>query len=366
MDIRTKLILALVSVSLASMAILGLFAFQTSASLLQEISVRQLDALAESKKNDLLKVYGSWKTQVRLIGSRTQLRIGLRDYQRKPQVDILSRMDRIMNDALSAADNVARVTLFGTTGDRIVSVGTSDIPYKDKVLDLENEVTYTGSFCLGEDEVQVRFHYPLHLEDKLVGTLEVVINAVDLATVTDNFTGLGKTGEVLTVMKLDTENVAVLNSVRHKTSKPMRLIERKTLNADMIAALDGKQEVITSGLKDYRGVDVWSATRYLPGLDWGLIVKVDAKEERERADTLRDHIVDLALALSAFAVVGGTLLGIYLARPVQDLARVVHELRGGNLDVRAEIKGDDEVAYLSESLNQLIDDMQAENKNKDA
>ncbi len=59
MDYRTKISLALVSVSLISMALLGTFAFKTSAELLQQISVRQLDALAESKKRDLLKVYES-------------------------------------------------------------------------------------------------------------------------------------------------------------------------------------------------------------------------------------------------------------------------------------------------------------------
>ena len=47
MDIRTKLILALVSVSVASMTVLGVFAYQTSATLFKEVSVRQLEALAQ-------------------------------------------------------------------------------------------------------------------------------------------------------------------------------------------------------------------------------------------------------------------------------------------------------------------------------
>ena len=67
MDIRTKLALSLVFVSLLSMGLLGSFAYQTSSSLLQEISLRQLDALAESKARDLLKVNEGWKNQVRLI-----------------------------------------------------------------------------------------------------------------------------------------------------------------------------------------------------------------------------------------------------------------------------------------------------------
>lgn len=372
MDIRTKLILALVSVSLVSMAILGVFAYKTSASLLQEISVRQLDALAQSKKTDLLKVYESWQTQVRLIGSRTRLRFGLRDYQLHPgsNLETLSGLDRILNDVVSAADDVVRITLFGKTGDRIISVGEDETPFINVNIEslsmAENGVTYAGSFPSGEDEIRVRFLSPLTLDDEWIGAMEIVIDANDITTVTKNYTGLGKTGEVLVVVDQDPDTVFILNSVRHETGRQFRFIDRSQLSVDMSAALAGEQKVITSGSKDYRGVDVWSATRFIPGLDWGLIVKVDAEEEREREDSLREIMIDLALALSAFAVVGGTILGVYLARPIQNLARVVCKLRDGDLSVRAEITGDDEVAYLADSLNHLMDEMQAENKKASA
>ncbi len=71
MDIRTRLSLVLVAVSLVSMALLGTFAYITSADLLQEISLRQLDALAESKKRDLNKVYASWSTSCACCAAMT-------------------------------------------------------------------------------------------------------------------------------------------------------------------------------------------------------------------------------------------------------------------------------------------------------
>jgi hypothetical protein len=61
LDIRTKLALALVFASLISMGLIGLFAYQTSAQLLQEVSIRQIDALAESKAMDLTKVHQGWR-----------------------------------------------------------------------------------------------------------------------------------------------------------------------------------------------------------------------------------------------------------------------------------------------------------------
>ena len=64
MDIRTKLALALVSVSLLSMLIIDSFAYQTAAEPLQQVSEQQLDALAESKRSDLNKVLEGWRDRV--------------------------------------------------------------------------------------------------------------------------------------------------------------------------------------------------------------------------------------------------------------------------------------------------------------
>ena len=125
MNIRTKLALALVTASLASMAALGYFAYVSSAELLSQISERQLDALAESRKRDLERVVDGWRENVRLIRSRTRLREALRAYGETHDPALRRDVDRIVADVMNFGESLRRVTIFDTEGERVGGTGIS-------------------------------------------------------------------------------------------------------------------------------------------------------------------------------------------------------------------------------------------------
>ncbi len=99
MDIRTKLVFALVAVSLGSMLAIGAVAYSTAGDLLRDNTLRQLDALAETKKEDLEKVILGWRDRVNLIASRTQLRLSLLAYEQAHSPEQRDRIRRIIADA---------------------------------------------------------------------------------------------------------------------------------------------------------------------------------------------------------------------------------------------------------------------------
>ena len=86
-----------------------------------------------------------------------------------------------------------------------------------------------------------------------------------------------------------------------------------------------------------------------------LIVKIDAAEELAPLHELRGRMLDVALSVGALAILAGALLGFYLSRPIRQLDALVHRIRDGETGLRAEVSGEDEVSFLAESFNELMD-----------
>lgn len=361
MDIRTRLSLTLVFVSLLSMMLLGTFAYYTSANLLQEISLRQLDALSESKKRDLIKVYDSWEDNLRLVRDRTQLRYSIRDYVDSDNPDALRNIQRIIEGITVAVTEIDKIIVFDIDGEEIASFGRSPIAYSD--VPIGDDITYVGTF-LQDDGPRVVLNTGVRLDGSLIGGIELIIDARDVIDVTGDYTGLGDTGEAFVVKKVD-DRLVTLNPLRHQVEGFSGEQMEASATGDMSKVFTPADNVPAEAHKDYRGEWVWLATRYIEELGWGLVVKVDVEEEEKRADVLQEALFDIAVALSAFAIIGGALLGFYLASPIQEMAVVVERMRHGEASLRAEVKGDDEIAYLAESLNVLLDHLEKQQE-KDA
>ena len=389
MDIRTRLALALVFFSLASMSLLGVFAYTTSATLLQKMSMRHLDALAESKQREILKVYRGWEDKLRLVKSQPQLRASIEDYVKRDQRNERRQIERIILGIVenTEIDGIDKLSVFAVDGSRIASFGYSNITSSStQFIHMPTSKgiiyggTHVGTHPDKPDGIQLVLSTGVtDTEDELIGRIELIIDAAALLDVTSDYTGLDKTGEIfvvqeINVQKINAQKTNVQKMGQQKTSKalqrlnpPRHLLENwssqqalSSATDDMRRAFPDSRPMVPEEYTDYRGEVVWSATRFLPIQGWGLVVKIDIGEEAKRVHLLRKSLFDIAIALSAFAIVGGTLLGFYLARPIRKLAVVVEQIQQGEDQIRAEVKGNDEVAYLAKVINTYLDDIESE------
>jgi len=359
MDLRTKLVFALVAVALGSMLALGFASYPLARDLLQESAIRTLEGVAESKASDLENLTAAWRDRVRLIGSRTQLLMSLAAYNASPDTASVARIRRILGDARRSTPAVRSITVYDTAGQPIASTSgllgatVRSIPSPDT----EGDVSYAGLRSVNGDSIDIVFVAPLRQDSVRIGTLEAVLVARELLDITGDHTGLGETGEVVIAERIGADSARIVNSTRHEGGAPLGRRVGLGRTDDPVALALRRSPVPLRQAIDYRGEPVWAATRYLPDLGWGLVVKFDAAEQERSVHELRRYMVRLALAISAFAILTGTLLGLHLARPIRELADVANRIRTGDLDARAVARSDDETGDLARTFNLMAEQL---------
>jgi HAMP domain-containing protein len=265
-------------------------------------------------------------------------------------------MDRIISDALDSSSSLLRVAIFDARGELITSTGSLDLPLEMdvEVFSEPEAVLFGGTHVLSDGRVVVLFHTAMTLAGETIGALEATLDTEDIRTVTTDYTGLGRSGETQLFMSYQDE-LLMLSPLRHDPEL-QRVPARRS--AHLVQILAGEEPVQRSRIVDYRGTEVWAATRLLEQVGWGLVVKIDLAEEAQRALRLRDEMLDVGLALSAIAILGGILLGFHLGRPLRELNEVVKRVRAGEDELRANVGSRDEVGFLGEALNELLDERQ--------
>jgi PAS domain S-box-containing protein len=355
---RTKLVFALVAVALGSMLALGTTTYLNVRTLLRDSTLNQLDGLAESKRDALEVILDGWRERVALVASRTQLRVSLRDHAGGGDPDTTDRIQRTLQDALNASSSLGLLAVYDPQGNLVTAVTadpeeTMELPPAPRVRGIE----YFDATLTAPGIAPVAFAAELVLEEERVGALLAVLAAGELVDLTGHYDGLGETGETMIVMD-GQPNPVVLHPVRHLEEGPVSLDVADGVQDPVLRALAGNEGVFWEATRDYRGVPVWAATRYIADTGWGLVVKVDDAEERATINAFRGQLTTLALSLSAFAIFVGTILGLRFAKPIHDLATVADKIRGGSMSARAEVGGEDEVGLLARTFNEMADELE--------
>jgi HAMP domain-containing protein len=354
MDLRTKLIFAFVATSLASMALLGWFSYVESRDMLREATVRQLESLASARAEDLGVIVEALQNEVRLIQSRTALREQVAAFPRRPDPS-REAIQRIIDDAQASVDNITGISVFDIEGELIARNGLP--PDGDRLLGTNRAGATVTRFFEGPGGViTAELEASLQLDGALVGSLATEVAVGRLVGIAGNYEGLGETGELLLVAEFEEGWVTFLSPLRHRRTDRLPVVPKAEVSEAVRMALAG-EEGFLEGTLDYRGERVWAAVEGMPQLPVGLVVKVDEEEELLPIRELRDRLLRAALSVAALAILGGALVGAWLALPIRALRDVVQSIREGDVEQRADTSGEDEVSFLAECFNRLMDDI---------
>lgn len=362
-DIRTKLIFALVAVSLGSMIVLGSVVSPRVEGYISDGTLERLNQVAEGKSESLRWIVSGWRAGADQVASRTQLRASLDEHRLTGGTSPTARARAILADAIAASRGATLLEVLDVDGRSFASVQRgrpfsavgADVPVAPPAA---GEAVYAGITAADDGPPQVTFLARMTYEGRLIGTLVAVFEAPELLELTGRYRGLGDSGETLILTPDEAGGLRTVHPTRHDQGRGGGVSLPSQPGSLGSRAMAGDTVFLTGGVTDYRGEEVWAATRMVEGTDWGLVVKVDRGEVRQPVAEFNAWLRRAAVILSAFAIVLGLVLALRLALPIHALAEVANRIRKGEMDARADSSRQDEVGLLARTFNEMADDLE--------
>jgi len=197
---------------------------------------------------------------------------------------------------------------------------------------------------------------PIIEEKNLIGFGIFKIDHQDVYEITQDYTGLGNTGETLLAARYG-DNVIFVAPLRHDQEATFKKIisgpdeEEK----EILMAMQGRRGWgITT---DYRKERVLAAWSYLPAFQWGIAVKMDLSEVLAVADDLEKRLFVISLVLLIMIILVTFLTVRSVSGPVKKLTYVAAEISRGNFALRADVKSNDEIEDLGQSFDQMTNSL---------
>nr|WP_129409736.1 methyl-accepting chemotaxis protein [Marinitoga lauensis] len=197
---------------------------------------------------------------------------------------------------------------------------------------------------------------PLKKDNKTIGYLivQLPINKIDY--ILQERTGMGESGETYVV---GPDYLMRSNSRFEENTILKRKVETKSVRE----ALKGNTgwDIINN----YRGIKVISA--YLPfeynELKWALIGEIDYSEANDSIKKLVKTSIIILVIILVLSIITSILFTNKLVNPLKEAVKVFEKVSNGDLTVKLEIKGKDEIAILAKSLNKTIDNLKRSMEN---
>jgi len=109
---------------------------------------------------------------------------------------------------------------------------------------------------------------------------------------------------------------------------------------------------------DHLGVEVLTAYRYIPAIQWGLVLKMDTREVFAPLAGLIRHVLYIALGVLAIALLVSVVIARTLTKPLAELVTTAHAVAAGATPVYTALQRQDEIGILARSLRTMVDTLQ--------
>ena len=369
MKIKTKITSIFLTAVLSVVLLGGIFSYIVIERLISQDVKNSLNVVANLQYNRINEAVDKNIERLKGVSSRTKLRNTLRTYNEKNDPEDRLVMRNILADAKESIVDFQDIFVIGKDG--VVAVST-DISYEGEdysshvlfKIGMEKEHLH---FDRNVDNGTVLYLYgPMMLDGEFLGVVVIISNIETITTISADFTGLGDTGETVVAKRDENGDAEFLNIGRFENDKNNYIVKKDRTDVPITQALL-KKDIFFDNVVDYREERVWSVTRYIESVDWGLVVKMDERELRQSIINFRNSLVIIIAVLSILIIIISKYVSYFISKPISKLRDGVGIIKEGNLDYKIGKVSDDEVGELSlefDNMTSSIKESYSEVENK--
>lgn len=354
MSIKTKLLLTLLLVSVIPFSAMAAFMFVFERDRMEEEAEEKLRIIAEEQSRRVEDILSGSEEAVRLVASRTQMRISFQEYLQTGDPSALLNVVRIVEAAIQSSSILNSVTFFDSAGFLIHStrdrpstqIDPSGIPMHHDIHFVKHHQREQGVF--------MEFIAPLMLEEEMIGYISVETNAEKLFSLVEDASNLGKTGESLIVFQDGNDAAMTFLGSRHSGGEStLRFAPAFEFAIPKVHAAEEENIII-----DYLGAPVFAQSTDFPDHQLTLIVKQDIEEALAPAARFLNSLLLTFIFIAVAIVFIQYVLSRSITRPIRSLSGVMHRMQSGDLSARAEIHSRDEIGQFAKQFNTMADELQ--------
>ncbi|MFB5615302.1 MAG: cache domain-containing protein, partial [Candidatus Nitrosomaritimum yanchengensis] len=201
------------------------------------------------------------------------------NYLQTNNPDELSVIENIMSNTLYSDDDFDQIALFSMDGQVIKSLskGTGNENMPEQFFAEAKSQRIIRILNDGE-ESHLYFAGPVMNNGEAIGLISITADMSKIFQTTQDYTGLGKTGETFLAKKDQNGDSLFITPLRFDSDASLsKIVPKEQVNVPITQALMSN-EIRMNDAVDYRGEEVFAVTRYLENTDWGIVSKIDKSE----------------------------------------------------------------------------------------
>lgn len=320
----------------------------------------KLAALSLIAKKRVLAVIDRVEDNTALVASRTQMRISLDAWTKTREEKHLLKINRIISDAKTNMTRLRAIAIYDLKGNHITSTAESIAP-TSSLANFPDEGAHIYLHHTGE--LTLTSISPLLLDNTKIGYIRVDYSADFLLDMVYGRIGLGATGEWLVAVRNEAGDAVFAVPLKYDRDAAFsRTVAKERSDVPTIQALLGN-EIIMENAPDYMGEPVIASTRYIPKLDWGIVVKVRESEVNETLESANMYLTWLAMGIIFVASLIGVAFSFYISFPLEQLHRNAQQISDEDFDIKPINGGWKEVRDLSVAIKEMADKLKARSNN---